>query len=148
MKTESGSSGSSSANRLIASATFVVALGLASCSGGSSTAALVPSAIGIVSGNGQTAIAGATVAQPFVVEVLDQNAEEMLGVSVNWTIITGGGSLTSTASFTDSAGHANTRYTAGPVAGSATVRASVNGIPNPVVFTVTITSGTASRREE
>ena len=148
MTMKSRPSYSSLADRLIASAILVVALGLASCSGGTSTPSPVPSALGILSGNGQTAIAGAAVTNPFVVEVLDQNAEGMQSVSVNWTVVTGGGSLTNSSSFTDSDGHATTRYTAGPVAGSATVRANVSGIPTPVIFTVTIIPGTASRRED
>jgi hypothetical protein len=148
MTMKSASFFSSRANRRIASAILASALGLSACTGGTSTESLVASAIGIISGTGQTAVAGAVLAQPFIVEVLDQNADGMLGASVNWTIVTGGGSVTNTASFTDSAGQATTRYTAGPVAGPATIRASVNGIPNPVIFTVTITSGTASRREE
>lgn len=148
MKMKSRSFYSSSATRLIASAIVVSALGLSACTGGTSTQSVVPSAIGIVSGNGQTAIAGAALANPLVVEVLDQNAEEMPGATVNWTIVTGGGSLNTAASLTDTAGHASTRYTAGPVAGTATIRANVSSIPNPVVFTVTITTGTVSRREE
>ena len=139
---------SSTASRLFAPALIAVAIVLGACSSDNSTETLVPSALGIVTGNGQSAIAGAVVANPFVVEVLDQNAEGMKGVIVNWTIISGGGSLSTTAAATDSTGIASSRYTAGPVAATASIRASVSGIPNPVVFTVTITPGGASLREE
>ena len=139
---------STSSSRLFAPAIIALAIALAACTSDNSTETLVPSAIGIVSGNGQSAIAGAVVANPFVVEVLDQNAEGMKGVIVSWTILSGGGSLSATAAATDAAGLASSRYTAGPVAGTASIRASVSGIPNPVVFTVTITPGGASRREE
>ena len=138
----------SSASRVFAPAIIAIAFALAACTSDNSTETLVPSALGIVTGNGQTAIAGAVVTNPFVVEVLDQNAEGMKGVIVNWTIVSGGGSLSTTAAATDSAGLATSRYTAGPVATTASIRANVNGIPNPVIFTVTITPGGASRREE
>ena len=135
-------------SRPFAAPLFAIVLAIAACASDGSTETLVPSAIGIVTGNAQTAIAGAVVANPFVVEVLDQNADGMKNVTVNWTIISGGGSLSATASLTDSAGLTSSRYTAGPVASTASIRASVGGIPNPVLFTVTITSGGASRREE
>ncbi|MEO8577845.1 MAG: hypothetical protein ABI556_14140 [Gemmatimonadales bacterium] len=138
------SSGSSAAKRLVASTILAVALILVACTGGTPTESVVPSAIGIVTGNGQSAQTGAALVNPLVVEVLDQNATVMQNVTVNWTIVTGGGSLNTTASLTDAAGHASARYTAGPVAGTATIRAAVSGIPNPVVFMVTVTPGGAS----
>ena len=137
---------SRSSRRLLASVIVPLALSVVACTD-SSTEPLVASAIGIVTGNGQTVVAGAQVANPFVVEVLDQNAGGMRNVLVNWTIVTGGGTVSSTGSTTDSTGVTSTRYTAGPTAGTATVRAAVNGIPNPVIFTVTITPGTASSCE-
>jgi len=140
------SSGSRTSRRLLASMLVPLALSTGACTD-SSTEPLVASAIGIVTGNGQSAVAGAQVANPFVVEVLDQNAEGMRNALVNWTILTGGGTLSSTASATDSTGVTSTRYTAGPTAGTATVRAAVTGIPNPVIFTVTITPGTVSSCE-
>lgn len=138
------SSGSSAAKRLAASTILALALSLTACSGGTNTESLVPSAVGIVSGNGQSTQTGTGVANLLVVEVLDQNATAMQNVTVNWTIVTGGGSLNTAASLTDAAGRSSARYTAGPVAGTATIRAAVTSIPNPVVFTVTVVQGGAS----
>ena len=146
MKVAFPASTSRTSRRFLGSVIVPFTLTIVACTD-SSTEPLVASAIGIVTGNGQTAVAGAQVANPFVVEVLDQNAEGMRNVLVNWTIVTGGGTLSSTASATDSTGVTSTRYTAGPTPGTATVRAAVNGIPNPVIFTVTITPGTASSCE-
>ena len=105
--------------------------------------ARVPSLFGIVTGNGQSVVAGGVAANPFVIEVLDQNAKGLGGVTVTWTITAGGGLLTSATSTTDSAGTASNRYTAGPVAGTATVTAAVSGL-STVTFTTTITSGAAA----
>ena len=139
---------SSTPRRFASSALAGFTLLLVACSSGESTETLVASVLGIVSGNGQSVVTGGSLTNPLVAEVLDQNAEAMQGVNVSWVIVSGGGSLSAASSATDASGNAQTRYTAGPVAGAASVRASVSGIPNPVVFNITITPGGASNRQQ
>jgi len=96
-----------------------------------------PTTVTIVSGDQQTATAGAALAAPFVVNIDDQNGNPMSGVTVTWAITSGGGSLSATSSVSDSNGEAQVTYTAGPDAGTGTVTATVSGL-TALTFTVTI----------
>jgi hypothetical protein len=46
-----------------------------------------------VSGDGQTGVAGAALAAPFVVRVTDAQGDVVSGLSVSWSVTAGGGSL-------------------------------------------------------
>jgi hypothetical protein len=90
----------------------------------------------IVSGNEQTVQTGAAAAVPLVVRAFDTSTAPMAGVTVNWSVASGGGSVTPTSTITDGAGQASANYTAGTTTGEAQVRATAEGLT--VTFTVTV----------
>src|SRR3954463_9206867 len=74
-----------------------------------------PSAISRVSPDSQSAPAGVKMAQPLVVLVTGGGGAPPANTPVEWTIGTGGGSLSETVTQTDATGHAQTTYTPGTV---------------------------------
>ena len=97
-----------------------------------------PSALVKSSGDQQSAPVNTMLPTPLAVIVISQFGERLKNITVNWTIVSGGGSLSSNATLTDDTGTASVNYTTGPVAGPAVVRAQVHGIP-PITFDITIT---------
>jgi len=97
--------------------------------------------IALFSGDGQTGAAGTTLAAPFIVRVTDAQGGVVSGVAVTWAVTAGGGSLSASATQTNSQGQASVQLTLGPMAGANTVAASVTGLTgSPVSFS---SSGTA-----
>jgi hypothetical protein len=88
------------------------------------------------SGDNQT-VPRSSASQPLVVVIEDQYDDPMSGVTVNWAVATGSGTLSSATSVTDVNGETSVTFTAGTVAGTATVTATVSGL-TPVTFTITI----------
>ena len=89
-----------------------------------------------VSGDEQEDTAGAALAEPFVVEVRDQNGNPLAGATVNFAVTAGDGTLSATTATTDADGRAATTLTLGRTPGTNTVRATVAGL-QPVTFTAT-----------
>lgn len=77
-------------------------------------------------GDAQTAAAGATL-QPFVVQVVI-NGQSAPGVTVDWSIVQGSGTLASSTSISDPSGLARNTLTLGQTPGTTTVRASIGGL--------------------
>lgn len=94
----------------------------------------------IVKGGGdmQTAPANTQLTEPLSVLIADQFGQPVAHATVTWKIQSGGGTLSDTSKQTDEGGVSSVTYTTGPTAGTATIQASVGGVP-PVTFTVTIT---------
>jgi uncharacterized protein (TIGR03437 family) len=94
-----------------------------------------------VSGNSQTALTGAAIANPMVVQASDQYGNGITGVSVTFTVTAGGGTVTgggSSATVTTVAGGlASTILTLGSALGANTVQASAASPTSPVSFTAT-----------
>jgi adhesin/invasin len=99
-----------------------------------------PTAISIVSGNGQSGTVGEAVGDPYVVRVTDGNGNPVAGVPVSWSVTSGGGSVSPTSSTTNSNGQASATHTLGTGTGAQSVRASVSGL-TPVTFTATAQAG-------
>lgn len=97
-----------------------------------------------VSGNAQTDTIGASLAA-YTVRVTDALSNGVQGVSVNWTVTAGGGSITPT-SITDVNGLATATRVLGTVVGVDSATASV-GVPNgsPQRFGATALHGNASQ---
>lgn len=72
---------------------------------------------------------------PYEITVLDANDRAVPGVSVDWTILTGGGTLSADPSTTNSNGVATTIHTLGS-ATTYVVTATVSAVP-PTTFTAT-----------
>ena len=77
-----------------------------------------------------------------IVEVRDSNGLAFEGVPVTFTITSGGGTLSATRTTTDENGRVESRFTLGSDGGTNTVRASVEGRSESVIFTPSVnTSG-------
>jgi hypothetical protein len=88
-------------------------------------------------GDAQTAAAGSVLPVPFAVLVQDQYANPVESVTVNWTVASGGGSLSVPSSKTNGSGIARVTLTLGLDAGPNGVTADVQGIAGGLAFTAT-----------
>ena len=87
-----------------------------------------PDAITLVSGNNQSGRPGAALANPFIVEVIDENDDAVSGVTVTFAVTAGGGTLSATSATTNANGRAQTTLTLGDTPGDNTVAARVTGL--------------------
>ena len=90
-----------------------------------------------VSGDNQSGTPGNALANPFVVEVQDEDGEPLAGHSVTFSVTAGGGSLSATSATADEDGLAETTLTLGSAPGINSVQASVSGV-DPVTFSTSI----------
>ena len=88
----------------------------------------------IISGDAQSDTVDVTLAQPFVVEVRDENGAVFEGVPVVFTITAGGGTIEPAIATTDADGRAESRLRLGSDPGTNTVEVSIEGITETVVF--------------
>ena len=94
----------------------------------------VPQTLTKSSGDEQRGLAGAQLANPFIVEVRDQNSETFAGAIVTFTVTTGGGMLSTTSTTTDKNGRTESTLTLGQQPGTNTVTVTVSGL-EPEIFT-------------
>ncbi len=87
-----------------------------------------PASIQIVSGSGQTAAHSSTLPDPLCTTVLDAAGNFLTGITVTYTVATGGGAIASpTAPATDGSGIAiSGHWTLGPGTGQQTVTATAS----------------------
>ena len=98
----------------------------------------------IVSGDGQSAVAGSDVAVAPSVKVTDANGNAVAGATVTFTVATGGGSVTGGTATTNGNGIATVgSWRLGTAAGTNTLTAASGALP-PVTFTATGTVGAAA----
>lgn len=86
------------------------------------------------SGDDQLGNQGSPLAQQVMVVLTDSAGFPVTGVTVTFSITTGGGNVSPAAPVTDASGHAKTTWTMGSASTIQTVSASVNGT-NVAVFT-------------
>jgi len=96
-----------------------------------------PANVAVVSGNNQTAAVNTALSQPLVVQVTDQGANPVAGVSVAFSAPSG--TFSGAPATTDSNGMATVNYTTGNSSGAVTITASVNAVKTPI--TVNVTAG-------
>ncbi|PMB04903.1 Ig domain-containing protein group 1 domain-containing protein [Fischerella thermalis CCMEE 5273] len=94
-----------------------------------------------VSGDNQTGATGATLPNPLVVQVKDSAGNPQSGVTVNFAVTSGGGSVSPASAVTNASGQASTTLTLGASPGAIssvtnTVSATANGIGS-VTFSAT-----------
>jgi hypothetical protein len=121
----------------------VASLVLAACGGGGDgdhQQSPTPASITMISGDGQSGTVATELPLALTVHVADAGTRPVAGVTVNWAVTAGGGTLTPATSTTDAAGNASTRWTLGPASGSNQATATVTGLP-AVTFTATATAG-------
>ena len=87
-----------------------------------------------ISGDNQHGIPSASLSQPFVIEVRDENGSALAGISVTFAVIGGGGTLSTTITRTDANGRAQSTLTLGANLRTNTVQVSADGIEVPVTF--------------
>lgn len=97
-----------------------------------------------ISGDGQSAQSGSTLADSLVVQLVDDNGNGVGGKPINWVIATGGGSVNPVSAITSPTGFAKTSWTLGGNAGPNSLNAVYSGLPS-VPFTATAGSGTATK---
>ena len=87
-----------------------------------------------ISGDDQKGESGAALANPFVIEVQNENGSVLTGISVTFTVTAGDGTLSVTSTTTDPNGRAESTLTLGPHPGANTVSVSAAGIEVPATF--------------
>jgi plastocyanin len=97
-----------------------------------------PAAITVVAGNGQSGTAGGTLGDPLVVEVTNAAGDPLSGLTVEWSVQSGGGTLSTTSTTTSAQGRAQVTFTLGQV-GPNVVRAALATIALSTTFTLTAT---------
>jgi len=98
----------------------------------------------LVSGNNQTGTVGTALASPLVVKVADASNAGVAGVTVTWSVTSGGGQVSAGTSGTNAAGNAQVNWTLGATVGAQTATATVSGLTgSPVVFSATGTAAAA-----
>ncbi len=101
-----------------------------------------PASLAMVSGSGQTGVAGKALPNPLVVEVTDSNGNPVQGVTVNFAVTAGGGSLSAIQATTTPSGMASVTWTLG-AAGTNTVTATSGSLAgSPITFNATATAAT------
>ena len=95
----------------------------------------------MVSGDGQSALVGSSVADPLVVRAKDASGNPVAGIAVSWVVGSGDGHLGPETSLTDGQGLASTRWTLGPAPDTNTATAVISGV-GTVGFTATANPGT------
>ena len=96
----------------------------------------MPHSLTKVCGDDQEGTAGALLAEPLVVSVVDEDGAAMAGVVVSFAVTAGGGTLSSATATTNANGRARTWLTLGSEPGTNTVSATVAGLES-VTFTAT-----------
>jgi adhesin/invasin len=111
----------------LAVATTAALVLIAGCGGSDDTTAppLVAASVVATQGNAQAGTVGQALTSPVSVQVLAANGSPVPGVLVTWFIESGGGSVSTTSSTTDSLGMATVTWTLGTVAGTDSLAAAV-----------------------
>ena len=99
---------------------------------------LITPGLSKVSGDNQSGVSGAVLANPLVVEVRDENGLALKGISVTFTVTAGGGTLNITRAITDKNGAAQSTLTLGQNLGTNTVSVSAAEIEGTVTFNTVV----------
>jgi alpha-tubulin suppressor-like RCC1 family protein len=81
------------------------------------------------SGGGQSAYTSAALAQPVIVRVMDAVGNPVFGATVNFAVVTGGGSVSPANGTSSSSGLVQTTWTLGATAGAQAMTATIAGVP-------------------
>jgi Domain of unknown function (DUF4082)/Bacterial Ig-like domain (group 1) len=100
--------------------------------------AVAVSTITKVSGDNQTGAAGTTLPNPLVVQVKNSAGNPQSGVTVNFAVTSGGGSVSPASAVTNASGQASTTLTLGASSGTNAVSATATGVGS-VTFSATVT---------
>ena len=122
---------------------------LAACGGdGGSTGPQLPAALALATGGAQTGVAGAGLQQAIGIKVTSSGGAALPGVTVDFSVKAGSGSLSAPSAKTNASGIASVVWTLGEKAGADvdTLEASVSTLPGETV-TVTASARAAAPAE-
>ncbi len=114
---------------------FVLLVAAVACSDSTDVQQPVPSNMEAVGGDEQSGIVGTPLSDSLKVLVTDANGNAIPGVSVSWSVVSGGGQISPTTSTTNSIGIASARFILGPNEGDQQAQAEAGVLTGPVVFT-------------
>jgi hypothetical protein len=122
---------------------YTVVMVAAACGGGSSepSGSTGPSAVDIVSGNGQVQLVGTPLSTPLVVRVTS-NGTPAKGATVAFAVATGAATVSPTSAVTDATGQAKAQVTLGSSPGEVSITASVAGTSLKATFSATAGAST------
>ena len=119
----------------------VLLISSAACTSSDPLRPLAATQIAAAGGNGQMGQVSATLADPLTVLATDAAGNAVPDVTVSWSVVSGGGSVTP-SSTTNSSGLATAVFTLGATLGEQSVQAQAGGL-TAVVFTATsVAAGT------
>jgi len=101
-----------------------------------------PTALLLISGDGQSAQAGTTLTDSLTVRLVDDNGNGVGGKAISWLVAPGSGTVSPVNVTTSPTGIAQTSWTLGAGQGANHLNAVFSGV-SPVPFTATGTSGSA-----
>ena len=117
---------------------------LAACSGGDTQPAPTYD-ITVFAGDSLSDTVGHTLSAPLVVKVSDLSAgKAVAGLTVSWTVVAGGGTVSAATSVTDAAGHAASVLTLGTRAGIQLTRATLPQGQTAAIFVSSALPGPVS----
>ena len=99
---------------------------------------LITHGLSKVSGDNQSGVPGAVIANPLVIEVRDENGSALEGISVTFAVTAGGGTLSVTRATTDKNGAVQSTLTLGQNPGTNVVSVSAAGIEGMVTFSAMV----------
>lgn len=99
----------------------------------------VATSITATAGDAQTATTSTTLPTALTVTILDDNGAAFSGATVAWSVVSGGGALSTSESTTGADGTASTMWTLGQTAGVQTARATSGSLA--IDFTATAEAG-------
>ena len=114
---------------------------LAACNSDDDYDATVPTDMTLDKGDGQVGDVGSALPESLTVRVTNLQGDPVEGVTVEWQVLTGGGSVSSPTSQTSATGVAQTQFVLGAFIGEQKAQAlsgSLSG--SPITFTVTARS--------
>lgn len=98
----------------------------------------------LISGGDQTGTAGSTLAEPIEVQAEDSNHQPISNLTIDFTVVAGGGTLSDATIRTDARGRARTTLTLGTLTGTNTVEAK-SGLATPLMVSANGVAGPAAR---
>jgi hypothetical protein len=101
-----------------------------------------PAVIAKVGTDPASVVAGASFSDSIRVRVTDSSNFPVLGLTVEFAVTAGGGSVTPTEVITDVNGQAAAKFITGTTAGTNTATATVGGLPAVTFSTTTVAAGT------
>ena len=97
-------------------------------------APLITPGLSKISGDNQGGVSSTVLANPFVIEVRDENGLALEGISVTFIVTAGGGTLSTIRATTDKNGSAQSTLTLGVNLGTNAVEVSAAGIGQTAIF--------------